>query len=457
VMTSTVKSGSLVEQLARRIVAMRLAELPGDVLELAKRCVLDQLGIQLRGTTLPHTRPAVSVAMALGGAQEANVPLLGYRLPARYAAYVMANLGHSCEYDDSHFLCGHPGVCVIPPVLAIGEQRGTSGSDILSAIVAGYEAMVLSVGPIHPTTMGTGWHGTKVSGVFGAAAAAGLMFGLDEGAMAHALAIAGSESSGTTEYDRSGGEVKRAHPAMAVRSGIEAALLAQAGLTGPLTILEGMRGIYRLFGDHSEPQVEQVWKTEYHIRDVIFKLYPANGTHQAVLDALRHLIDEHSFGAGDVTRIVVSTAPWAVHHGGATGRPTDMISAQFNLGFSIAMRLLEGSNALPLYLDPGRWSNPAMAKISKLVTVKGVTFEPGESELGALVEVDLADGRHLARRQYSFRGQPDDPAGWSDIEGKFLSLVDGLLPTGRSEEIVHTVRRLEQLTDIRQLTGLLQR
>src|SRR5580704_14132908 len=321
---------TLVQQLASRLTAMRSAELPGAVADRAKMCVLDQLGVQLRGATLPHVRPAVDVAVALGGAPESTVPLMGIRLPTPYAAFVAATFGHSCEFDDSHFLCGHPGVCVIPTVLAVGEHLHSTGRDVLSALVAGYEAMVLSVGPIHPTTMATGWHGTKVAGVFGAAAAAAALLNLDVARTAQALAIAGSEASGTSEYDRSGGEVKLVHPGMAARSGIEAALLARAGLTGPLTIFEGIRGIYRLFGDGSDAKIDAVWSRRFHIRDVMYKLYPAVGTHQAPLDALRYLMASEAVTAEDVEWISVSTAPWAILHGGATGEPADMISAQFN-------------------------------------------------------------------------------------------------------------------------------
>jgi 2-methylcitrate dehydratase PrpD len=378
------------------------------------------------------------------------------RMPAPYAAMVAATFGHSCEYDDSHFLCGHPGTCVIPAVLALGEPRHVSGMVALAAIVAGYEAMVLGIGPVHPTTMATGWHGTKVGGVFGTAAAAAALLDLDATTTAHALAVAGSEASGTLEYDRSGGEVKRAHPGMAARSGVEAALLAQAGLTGPLTIFEGQRGIYRLFGDGSAPQVEAVWSRTFHIRDVMYKLYPAVGTHQAPLDALRHLMGVDGVRAEDVASITVSGAPWSILHGGATDEPGDMIIAQFNLGFSLAIRLLHRSNAMPLYGDPSLWTNPQVRGLSAATTVRGMDFAPGESELGALVEVTLRDGRTLRRREQAFRGHPLNPAGPADIEEKFHSLVTGVIPAERADRIVDTVWHLEELCDIAELTALLR-
>jgi hypothetical protein len=85
-----------------------------------------------------------------------------------------------------------------------------------------------------------------------------------------------------------------------------------------------------------------------------------------------------------------------------------------------------------------------------------MTFQPGESELGALVEIELRDGRVLSRRQHTFRGQPADPARPPDIEEKFFDLISGLLPGGRGEQIVDAVWRLDSLKDVRELTDLLQ-
>src|SRR5258708_2701554 len=105
---------TVAQQLAARLVEIRSATLPDDVLERAKMSILDQLGIQIRGATLPHVQAAAKVAESLGGAPESSLPMTGVRLPAPYAAFVTATFGHSCEFDDSHFLCGHPGTCVIP-------------------------------------------------------------------------------------------------------------------------------------------------------------------------------------------------------------------------------------------------------------------------------------------------------------------------------------------------------
>jgi 2-methylcitrate dehydratase PrpD len=133
-----------------------------------------------------------------------------------------------------------------------------------------------------------------------------------------------------------------------------------------------------------------------------------------------------------------------------------MISAQFNLGFSLALRLVEGSNALPLYMSSERWSDPTLLKLAGRVVIEPKTYDPRESELGADVTLELRDGRRLLRRQPTFRGQAVDPASPSDIEAKFRELVAGVLLDDRADAIVHTVNHLGELADITELVDLLQ-
>ena len=446
---------TLAEQLAGRICSLSFETLPADVVEHAKRCVLDQLGIQILGQTLPASQAAMALARSVGaGPAVSRVPGLGETVSAPYAALAGAAFGHSCEFDDCHFLCGHPGACVIPPALALSQREGLGGREFVTAVVAGYEAMVLAVGPIHHNFAMTGWQGSKIGGVFGAAGASALLLGLGETQTAHALAIAGSEASGTLEYDRAGGDVKRLFPAMAARSGVEAALLARSGLTGPLTILEGERGIHRLFGDGTAPRIESIWGTDFHIREAFFKLDPAAGTHLAPIEALSYLMTEHELKAEDVAKIVVAVAPFAVHHGGDTGQPADGVSAQYNLGFSMALRVVDGYNAIQSYLDPAKWADPAIVRVSEAVVVEPLSLEPGESPLGARVDVVCRSGPVLSRRQQTFRGHTDDPARWEDLERKFRGLVARRLSTSQTDAIVKAVAELEQLSDVGDLVDL---
>ncbi|MFG2357525.1 MmgE/PrpD family protein [Streptomyces sp. NPDC048521] len=121
------------------------------------------------------------------------------------------------------------------------------GRDLITAVVAGVQTMALIGSASTPQMLAAGWHGAKVLGVHGAAAAAGVILGLTPEQQTNALGIAGSDSGGTVEYAQHGGEVKRTHPGSAARSGVEAAQLARLGLTGPATIYDGPKGLLNLF------------------------------------------------------------------------------------------------------------------------------------------------------------------------------------------------------------------
>lgn len=445
---------TLVEDIAAEAVSMRHEVLPDDVLRRARQCLLDQFGVQLRGATLAQVQPVLEFVKDSGGSPQATVVWHGLRTSVGHAAMVNGTFGHSCEFDDSHYDCGHPGVCVIPAALAMAEHRHASGRELLTAIVAGYQAMARVVGPIHRATLDTGWHGTKVGGVFGAAAAASKLLGLDERQCAHALSIAASDASGTMEYDQSGGEVKRLHAGLAARAGLQAAQLAALGLTGPRGILEGRRGIHRLFGGGQDARQSSFRDSGFHILNTIFKLYPSVGTTHAAIHGLSILRQHHHFDASMVERIDVGLADWAIPHGAAISRPEDTLGAQFSLAFSLALCLQKGTNALQDYLDPRCWSDPSLQAIAAKVRPRPVTMEVGATQLGAVVNVTLRDGQVYEYFQRHMPGSPQAPATDEQLRAKFDSLVDGIVTRERSRQLMVAIDHIDSLDDVSTLAGL---
>jgi 2-methylcitrate dehydratase PrpD len=174
------------------------------------------------------------------------------------------------------------------------------------------------LGAATPAMVTIGWHGSKVLGVYGAAAAAGRILSLTPAHLVNAFGIAGSDAGGGMEYDQSGGEVKRLHAGSACRSGLEAAELAQLGLTGPPTILEGPRGLLRLFSDGGDVEaLNAVWD-RWLVLDTIVRFYPSVATNHAPLDAIRQLRTKHDIKPADVARIRVGLVDFAVGHGASS-------------------------------------------------------------------------------------------------------------------------------------------
>jgi 2-methylcitrate dehydratase PrpD len=315
--------------------------------------------------------------------------------------------------------------------------------------------MTLGGAAVHKSARKRGWHPMKMQGPFGAAGSVAWLLGLNEDQITHALAIAGSEASGTMEYDQSGGEVKCVHAGSAARSGAQAADLAMRGLTGPSTIFEGKRGIFALFGDGLDADPEAFWKRDFHLRDTMFKLSPAVFTIHGAIQAAQALGVAHDIRAEDIVCIEADVAEITILHGAGIAHPTDMISAQFSLQFSVACVFVRGHASLADYVDPAAWGNPQINALADKVVVRQTEVAEGASELGARLTVELRDGRRLVHDQPFPRGHYDNPASFDDIFAKFAGLVSGIISDPRRDRIADMVHKLDRLDDCARLAHLL--
>jgi 2-methylcitrate dehydratase PrpD len=231
-------SGGLTRALAEFAATFPGAGIPEAARNAAARSLLDTLACALAGLAEESSR----IVLGLVGPEAAAGPCsaigMHRRIAARDAALINGCLSHALDFDDTHDLAVlHPGVAVIPAALAAAESAGTSGPALLDAIVVGYDvhvrvALAATQAPGH-----TGWHYTSACGIFGAAAAAGRLFGLDADGMAHALGLASSQASGTIQSEHDGTWAKRVQPGLAASGGILASRLAARGPGGEVRIL----------------------------------------------------------------------------------------------------------------------------------------------------------------------------------------------------------------------------
>ena len=301
----------------------------------------------------------------------------------------------------------------------------------------------------------TGWHASKILGTFGAAATTGRLLGLTPVQLTDALGIAGSDVGGTMEYERSGGEVKRMHSGSAARIGSQAALLAQDGLTGPATVIEGERGLFRLFaGTRDTSGIDRLWD-HFHIVDTIFRLYPTIGSAGPAIEAVSHLQADDHVPWSEIREIRLGLPAIAVGHGAAVIRPTDMVSAQLSTAFSVALRLVRGHNRPEDYMDPALWTDPELLSGVDKVVPYAMEFPPDAPFLSCRVDIALADGRVLSHTQRGVRGHRAHPDTEDiDIETNFLDNVDGIISGPAARKIIERINGLERLHDVAELMSL---
>jgi 2-methylcitrate dehydratase PrpD len=446
---------TVARRLARWVTQLRHEDLPPQVIEHAKRCFLDTLGVQVRGATLPWIQPAYRLARAMGGS-DATVSYHGDRLSMPYAAYANSVFSYSCELQHhGSFGSAHTGVIVAPVVQALAEKLGSSGRDVITAMAAAYEVQGRLGGVLFKPLFKRHFHPQGVLGVFSAAAAAGRLLGLDEEQLTHAFAIAGSHASCILEYDQAGGEVKRTHGAIALRGGMQAALMAKEGLTGPLSVFEGERGIFASFGG-GEARAEDILNNlgePWCIAQCRYRIYPTIGSCHTALDIVNDFKRDQVIDHRDVAKIRVGMREFSVQHVTTITRPHDVISAQASLGFSLGLLLVKGGNDLDFYLDAALWRDPEVLAIAD--KLDAYTMEVEGQPLATRVEILLKNGKTLSAQQPDARGSPELPYTPDVIENKFRRLTAGQLPVEQVEHIMQLAGRLETLPSLAELPRLL--
>lgn len=450
-------AASIAGRLARWVTGLKFEDLSSEVMRHAKRCMLDTLGVEIRGATLPWIQPVYRYIRSVGGGEEATVTYHGDRLGAPYAAYLNSTFSYSCELQHhGSYGSAHTGVIVVPTIQALGEKLGASGKELITAMVAGYEVQGrLGMALFRPASQ-RHFHPQGVLGVFSAAAAAGKLLGLDEAQIAHALAIAGSHASSILEYDQAGGEVKRIHGAIALRSGMQSAFLAKEGLTGPLSVFEGHRGIFASFGGGDVDPGMPLSKIGQPccITRCRFRIYPTIGSCHAALDIVNDLLKTHAFDYRDIESIRVGMSEFSVAHVTTVTRPHDVMSAQASLGFSLGLLLVKGGNDLELYIDRALWQDPEVLAVADKLQAYVVADESRPQM--ARVEIRLKTGRLLEGEQDDARGTETMPFSDAVMEAKFRGLA-GSLPAGHVDQVIQTVERMEEMASISPLVPLLQR
>ena len=232
--------------LARFVSALDYKELPSEVVERTRLLVMDHVGIALRARHAADLNPSVSGALTalgfIGGQSSVVGDLAGYAPPA--AAFYNGNLAHSLDFDDTHARGSiHPSAPIVPAALAAGEMTGASGCDLITAIVAGYETQIrisIALGPTEHYLQG--FHPTATCGAFGAAAAAGRLFGLDAEEQSRAFGLVGSQAAGSMQFLEDGAWNKPFHTGYAAMNGLIAATMAREGFFGTAKALEGQKG-----------------------------------------------------------------------------------------------------------------------------------------------------------------------------------------------------------------------
>ena len=466
---TTQGEGSLTAYVADFIAGLGYERIPEDVVELGKKSILDGLGLALSGSVAKSGQLLRAHLQELGGtAAQCSVIGTGLRTAPRFAAFANGTAIHADDYDDTQLavakdrvygLLTHPTAPVLPAVLAIAEQGGRSGRDLLTAYHAGVEVECKIAEAIDPRHYQHGFHSTATCGTFGAAAGVSFLMALSAEAVRRALAIAGSQSAGLRE--NFGTMMKPFHAGRSSESGVVAAQLAALGFTATEQILEAKRGFFQAAGGgYDEAAIRGRLGNPWTFASpgVSIKPHPSGSLTHPGMTRMLELILEHDIRPEQVRRVKVGTngnMPNAlIHH-----RPTDELQAKFSMEFCIAILLIERQAGLNEFTDEvvNRQDVQEMLKAVEF-GVHPEAEAAGYDKMTTIIDIELEDGRVIPGRADFGKGSPAHPMSYEEVAGKFRECAEFAgWPRGRADRVVDVVRDLQRLTDMRELTALLAR
>ena len=429
----------------------------------ATSLIKDQLAIQIGAARLPWSRQVRAARVLRPGASS----IVGERghFAAADATYINATYGHGFEYDD---FAGnaHPGCCVVPTALAIGEEVGATLGQMLVAMAAGYEAYV-RIGRLgSPDLLNAGWQPHAVLANFGAAATAARLYGLDEAQTFNALAIALSHASGPTEYASTGGSIKRAHAGIAARNGIESAELARAGITGPRRFLTGRRGLYATFIRKSvtdEAAAGFALDAPMTLPQASFKAYCSCAcTHPFIEAGLALRARANEIESIDVKVQTMVDAIVGTRNEHIYG-PRNIEELQYSLPAQMALAATGRGNGYRTHLDflEGRLQLPPDSDVIQLARRMKLSIDTSLDERHPMrfvadVTAHYRDGTSQRVFVDKVPGRNDAPYTPEQHRAKLDELMHDVIGPQRSAELLERVDALDPQAPVATLTALLR-
>jgi len=426
-----------------------------------KYCILDTIGCGIFCSELPWGKLTIEFGKSLGTGEEALIWGTPWRVPAHQAALVNGTMVHSFEIDDLHKVAViHPGGIVIPAVLAMAEKKGdVDGKSLLLAILAGYE-VGCRVGMVSGAIqLKKGFHPSATSGSFGAAAGVAKLLGLDGELTAHALGIAGTQTSGlmSAQYQAM---AKRMNSGRSAQTGVYAGSLAQMGFTGITNVLEAeYGGFFSAFAGevNLEDALEGLGST-FETMNVGFKCYSCCGSNHTSVDSILALKRKHpNITLDQIRSITVHSTTSTKLHVGWDYVPSGMTGAQMNLTYAVAVAFLEGDCFIDQYKEERLEDPEIMSLISKINVIPDSQLDSlgREGRHAIRMELELLDGTVLREERVHAKGSAHNPLNYDEVTTKFRKLVGTRFSSERVEELISAVLDLENCDSIHSFSQLL--
>src|SRR5262245_11900917 len=428
--------------LAKFIVNHRYADIPQPVRHEAARSFLNWVGCAVGASCHETVERALAALGEFSGPREATVLGRGDRLDIMLTALMNGMTSHTFDFDDTHLKTViHPSGPVASAILALAERAPVKGDAFLHAFILGVEAECRIGNAVYPSHYDVGWHITGTAGVFGAAAAAGRLLGLNEQQMVWALGIAATQYSGLREMF--GSMVKPRHPGSAARNGLLAALLASKNFTSAEQGIEGRRGFANVLAtarnyEEIAGKLGETWEITLNT----YKPFACGIVEHPAIDGCIQLRNEHKLRPEEIESVSLKVHPlWLELTGKKT--PATGLEGKFSVYHSSAVAVIYGAAGEAQYSDEVVRDRKVIALRDRVTAA----VEPGMHEDQVRIAIKLKSGKTLEKYIEHAVGSIDRPLSDGDLEAKFRGLAGGILSKAETDGLIQLCWDVGKLKD----------
>jgi 2-methylcitrate dehydratase PrpD len=438
--------------LAAYVVDAKAADVPQAVRTEAVRSLLNWAGCAIGGSGHETVDRALAAVTPFSGKPEATLFGRSEKIDVLNAALLNGIASHVFDFDDTHLkTIIHPAGPVASALAALAEIRPMTGAELLHAFILGVEVECRIGNAVYPAHYDIGWHITGTAGVFGAAAAAGKILGLNAQQMTWALGIAGTQSSGFREMF--GTMCKSFHPGRAAQNGLLSAFLAQQNFTSSDRVLEAPRGFAHVMSTARDfNEITGGLGEHFEVSLNTYKPFACGIVIHPSIDGAIQLRNENGLTAEMVEKVELRVAPLVLE---LTGKKTPRtgLEGKFSVFHSVAVAIIDGAAGEREYSD-AKVVDPMVVKLRDSV---GAVIDKGLRDDEAYVTVFLKDGRKLERHVPHALGSLERPMSDADLDAKFMGLCDGVISKDQAQKVLALYRKAETVADAAELSTVASR
>ncbi|MEM9360860.1 MAG: MmgE/PrpD family protein [Pseudomonadota bacterium] len=447
--------------LAEELIGMTFNDLSDADINQLEILIFDQVSVALYGATTDWGTAIRNYSERMNGTGKAQVISSSARTIPAIAALANGAMTHSYELDDTHDeSMSHPGSVVIPAAVATAMEHGSSGRELLTAIVAGYEAIArIGAAANAKDVIETGFHPTGIFCGFGGAVAAARLRGLDATQTCHAWGHLLSLASGAMQFadEPSGTAVKRMHAGYAAHNAVLAVEMAAAGIAAPERAIDGRFGFLSLYGENaSHDRLTRQPDTPFEIHQISIKPYSCCRLFHSTIDALETVTNGFSTNIADIDRIVVR-GPHAHADQHMIRRPTSVMAAQYSLPYIVGATLIAGPQAYDAYGEAHHNDNKILALADKVETRHDAEIEAKfPKHMGSGVDIMMTDGSVRSQTLLDSVGTPGRPMDKQQVMDKGAGLTAAAAPKFNVEGAMRKIEGLKDNNSVSTLACLLE-